>query len=414
MLFLPFACLALLTAVSCGSSTDSSGQLEGDAHGSETEEVAKGPHGGRLLTDGAFALEITIFERGVPPEFRVYAFEDGQPIDPGNVDLEILLHRFGGRVDEITFRKRDDYLLGERTIDEPHSFRVDATATYGGAKHQWAYDSWEGRTELSPEAITASEISIEEVRPGVIRTSITANGRIVPNEEHLAHIIPRYPGVIRDVRKRLGDPVTKGEVVATVESNQSLQGYEVRSPITGTVIAKDVISGEFAGEGDVIYAVADLRTVWADLNVPHQDFQRVAVGQRVSIDAGQGLARAEGTIVYVSPFGAEDTQTLLARVLIPNPDGAWRPGLFVTATIVVDEAEVPLSVAATALQTYRDWDVVFLNDGSVFQAMPVELGRHDQNRVEITAGLTAGQRYAAENSFIVKADVGKSGASHDH
>jgi cobalt-zinc-cadmium efflux system membrane fusion protein len=86
----------------------------------------------------------------------------------------------------------------------------------------------------------------------------------------------------------------------------------------------------------------------------------------------------------------------------------------VTATIVVDEAEVPLSVAATALQTYRDWDVVFLNDGSVFQAMPVELGRHDQNRVEITAGLTAGQRYAAENSFIVKADVGKSGASHDH
>lgn len=404
---------ALIAMTSCGGDAQAPGNSE---HGAEAEpiaEAAKGPHGGRLLSEGSFAPEITIFERNVPPEFRIYAYDDGKQIDPNAVGLTIKLHRPGGRVDEVKFQRRDDYLLGDRTIDEPHSFRVDVTADYQGRSYNWTYDSWEGRTELSPEAITASEIAVETAGPAIVRTTVTANGRIVPNEEHLAHINPRYAGVVRDVRKRLGDKVAKGEVVATVESNQSLQGYEVRSPIAGTVIAKEVIPGEFAQEGDTIFTIADLQTVWADLSVPYQDFNRVATGQAVSIDAGQGMT-AKGDIVYVSPFGAEDTQTLLARALIQNPGGAWRPGLFITATITVDETEVPVAVKASALQTYRDWDVVFINDGNVFQAMPVEIGRRDSERVEITEGLAPGQQYAGDNSFIVKSDVGKSGASHDH
>lgn len=411
---LPVTVVAIvITLCACGGDNRKSGDSE---HASEAEpaaEAAKGLHGGRLLSDGSFALEITIFERNVPPEFRVYAYEDGKHIDPITVGLTISLHRPGGRVDEVKLQKRDDYLLGDRTIDEPHSFRVDVSANYQGRSYSWTYDSWEGRTELSPEAIAASEIEVETAGPAVVRTTVIANGRIVPNEEHLAHINPRYAGVVRDVRKRLGDRVDKGEVVATVESNQSLQAYEVRSPIAGTVIAKEVIPGEFAQEGDSIFTVADLQTVWADLSVPYQDFKRIATGQTVSIDAGQGMT-ANGTIVYVSPFGAEDTQTLLARALIRNSDGAWRPGLFVTASVTVDEAEVPVAVKASAMQTYRDWDVVFINDGAVFQAMPVEIGRRDGERVEITEGLAPGQQYAAKNSFVVKADVGKSGATHDH
>lgn len=376
--------------------------------------AAKGPHGGRLLRDGDFAIEVTIYERGVPPEFRVYPFQRGAPLDPADVQLGITLHRFGGRIDRFHFEKREDYLIGDHTVHEPHSFVVEVVAGHGDGEHRWSYESYEGRTEMPPGAIASSRISIETVGPATIRETIKAYGRIVPNEDHLAHVIPRYPGIVREVRKRLGDEVAKGDVFAIVESNQSLQPYEVRSPIAGTVIGKDVTSGEFAREGDVIYTVADLGTVWADLNVSHQDFQHLKPGQPVSLETSQGIAKADGRIIYLSPFGAENTQTLLARVEVPNPGGEWRPGLFVTGEILVGEAAVTTAVKTSALQTFRDWTVVFLNQGNVFQAMPVELGRREAEWVEVVEGVEAGERYAADNSFIVKADVGKSGATHDH
>ena len=389
------------------------GNRQGDAEAARDEPL-KGPHGGRLVRDGDFAVEVTIYERGVPPEFRVYAFERERPLDPAEVTVAITLHRFGGRLDRFRFQKRDDYIVGDHVVHEPHSFVVEVVAEHRGKPHRWSYESWEGRTEMSPAAIASSRISIETVGPATIRQTITAYGRVVPNEDHLAHVIPRYPGVVREVRKRLGDAVAKGDVLAVVESNQSLQPYDVKAPIAGTVIGKDVTAGEFAREGEVIYTVADLGTVWADLNVYHEDFDRLKIGQRVSLETGQGIAKTEGRIIYLSPFGAESTQTLLARAEISNPDGDWRPGLFVTGEILVEEAGVATAVKPSALQTFRDWDVVFLNEGAVFQAMPVQPGRRDAEWVEIVEGVEPGERYAAENSFIVKADIGKSGAVHEH
>jgi len=388
----------------------------GHGHPEDAGEAqpAKGPHGGRLLRDDAFAVEITIFERGVPPEFRVYCYDRERPVDCDRVALQIELVRFGGRVDTIRFAKTADYLRGDRTIDEPHSFDVNVSAEEGGRTHRWAYASPEGRTQLSPEAIRASGIVIETAGPATVITKIQAYGRVVPNEDRLANVTPRYPGVVKEVRKRLGDRVEANEVLATVESNDSLQRYDVRSAIAGTIVRKDVRPGELAREADVIYTVADLGTVWVDLNVHYDDFRRLRPGQPVTVETGQGIARAESTIVYLAPIGAPGTQTLLARVELANPDGRWRPGLFATGEIVVDEAKVPVAVRTTALQTFRDWDVVFLNDGDVFQAMPVTIGRRDDEWVEIVEGVAAGQRYVAEGSFIIKADIGKSGAVHEH
>ncbi len=392
-----------------------SGGASGEhGHGESVAEVVKGAHGGRLLSDGDFAVEVTIFERGVPPEFRVYAFAKETPVDPATVELAIELHRFGGRVDRIGFAPREDYLLGDSEVVEPHSFDVKVVAKHQGATHEWEYDSYEGRTTLSAEAVSTSGIVIETAGPARIKTTVRASGRVLPDEDHMTHVIPRYPGIATKVFKRLGDPVAKDEVVAIVESNESLQPYEVKSSIAGTVIKKGVTQGEFAKEGEVIYTVADLGTVWVDLNVHRQDFHRLKVGQAVTIHAGEGVPPARGTIGYISPFGAEETQTMLARVVLPNPKREWRPGLFVTGEIVVDEANAPVAVRASALQTFRDWDVVFMQDGEVFEIAILELGRRDDEWVEVVSGLDAGQKYATENSFIIKADIGKSGASHDH
>ena len=387
---------------------------EGGHGGEAAAEAAKGPHGGRLLSEGDFATEVTIFESGVPPEFRVFFYEKNKPIDPAAVKLTIELHRFGGRVDKIGFAKREDYLLSDKEIVEPHSFDVKVIAERGGKTHRWEYDSYEGRTTMTPEAVKNSGMIIESAGPAKIKTTIKVNGRILPNEERMAHVIPRYPGIVKKISKRLGDAVAKDEVVAVVESNESLQPYEVKSSIAGTVIKKDVAQGEFVKEGEAIYVVADLGTVWVDLNVHRKDFDKLKVGQAATIFAGEGLTNATGTVSYISPFGAEDTQTMLARVELPNPKAHWRPGLFVAGEILVEEAEVPLAVKTTALQTFRDWEVVFMNDGNIFEIAILELGRRDAEWVEVSSGLTAGQKYVSDKSFIIKADILKSVASHDH
>jgi cobalt-zinc-cadmium efflux system membrane fusion protein len=154
--------------------------------------------------------------------------------------------------------------------------------------------------------------------------------------------------------------------------------------------------------------------VWVDLDVYRRDFGRLRAGQAVRIDTGDGAAPVETTLAYLSPIGSVNTQTLLARAVLPNPDGSWRPGLFVTGEVEVASVEVPVAVSEAALQRLRDWDVVFLAEDGVFEAQPVELGRRDDSHVEIVGGLVPGQRYAAAGSFVLKAEAGKSGASHDH
>ena len=402
------AAALLFASLSCADS-----EPAGDHH-EEAAELERGPQGGRWLADGDFALELTLFESGVPPEFRAFVYEREEPRDPAGVSLEATLRRLGGRVDRIDFAPSGPYLRGAREISEPHSFDVEIVAREGGREHRFAYSSYENRVTLSPEQIETARIEIRTAGPATIHESVVLNGRIAPNEDALAHVMPRFPGVVRSVHKRLGDPVAKGDLLAVIESNESLHPYELRARQAGTVIDKDVAPGEFAASERELFAIADLATVWADLDVYRRDFARLRPGQRVRIDSGDGAAPAETTLSYLSPVGSVNTQTLLARAVLPNADGSWRPGLFVSAEVEVASVDAPIAVSEAALQRLRDWDVVFLAEDGVFEAQPVTLGRRDGEHVEIVAGLAPGQRYVAANSFVLKAEAGKSGASHDH
>ncbi len=288
------------------------------------------------------------------------------------------------------------------------------SSEYQGKVYRWEYESHEGRTEMSDEVAQLSGIEIELAGPATIKETIRVFGHIAPNEDRLKKVAPRFRGVVKDVRKKLGENVANNEVMAVVESNKSLLRYEVRSAISGTVIRKDVTAGEFVDEGQTIYTVADLSQVWVDLDIPRKDFGRLRLGQEVVVYNGDDSVGTEGKIGYISPFGALDTQTMLARVELPNPDGRWRPGLFVVGEIIVDEATVPLAVRTEGLQVFRDWDVVFARADDVFEIAIVELGRRDAEWAEVVSGMAAGQRYATKNSFIIKADIGKSGATHAH
>ena len=377
-------------------------------------EYPRGPHSGRLLTDGDLGLEVTIYEPDIPPQFRVFPFQNGQPLDPTEVKLVIHLDRFLDREDTIHFKKEGDYLVGDKVVAEPHSFDVWVTAEYKGKKSEWKYASYEGRVTMHEAAIKTAGIKIEKAGPAKLRTLVQMTGKIVADPDKVAHVTPRYPGVVLEARKKLGDLVTKDEVLAVVESNESLRPYEIKSQIAGRVIQRDAVLGESVGQETTLYVVADLETIAVDLAVPKEDFARLREGQKVEVQ-GEGELKGEATLRYLSPISSETTQTMLARAEMPNPKMKWQPGLFVSAEVVVDETEVPIAVKASALQTFRDWDVVFMEDGTTFEIAILELGRRDGDLVEVVEGpLQPGTKYATENSFVVKADVLKSGASHDH
>lgn len=268
--------------------------------------------------------------------------------------------------------------------------------------------------EMSDAKVAAAGIELLKASPGVLRDSLLLNGIVQPNQESLVQVTPRFPGIVREVRKRIGDLVQKGDVLAIVESNQSLTPYELKASLAGTVIDRQTTLGEYVSEQKPAFVIADLSTVWVDFSVYRRDLNRVSVGDQVLIDPADGGPPIEAKITYLAPIGSSDTQSALARATVPNPDRRLRPGLFITGRLTLSAKKVNVAVKSSALQTFENRTVIFVRNGDKFEARDVELGGRDPELVEITFGLLDGDIYAAQNSFIVKAEMAKGSASHDH
>lgn len=377
-----------------------------------TVEQQKGPHGGRLLTDGDFTLELAIFETGVPPEYRAWITQRGQPLPPANVELSVTLTRLGDRVDTIGFQPDGDYLRGNVVIEEPHSFGVSIEATHDGKTHRWQYDSFEGRTTIGPEVAAALGVGTTIAGPATLRETITVYGRITADAERVRNIGARFDGVIQMVHPSLGDTVRKGQPLATVESNESLRTYTVDAPISGVITKRDANPGELTA-GRTLFTIADVTTVWAELPVFSADRARVRAGMPVAISAMSDSTTVTGTIGRLGVL-AEDNQAVTARVALDNAGGQFPPGTHVTAEVTVATHQVPLAVKRSALQAFRDFTVVYAQFGDQYEVRMLELGRQDREWVEVLGGLAPGTRYVSENSYVIKADIEKSGAAHDH
>lgn len=270
------------------------------------------------------------------------------------------------------------------------------------------------RIRISDVKLAAGGIVLAEASAEMLNDTLQLNGVLRANQEAVVQVTPRFPGVVRDIRKRIGDAVLKGETLASVESNQSLTAYDLKAPISGTVIDRQISLGEYASEQKPAFIVADLSTIWVDLSIYRKDLKRVKIDDDVLIDPDDGGNEIKGTVSYIAPVGASDTQTALARVVLANGEGRLRPGLFVTARLVLAKRNVPVAVRVGAIQTLENKTVIFVREGTdKLEARPVELGESDPKHVEVKAGLSVGERYVAENSFVVKAEMGKGEADHD-
>jgi cobalt-zinc-cadmium efflux system membrane fusion protein len=199
---------------------------------------------------------------------------------------------------------------------------------------------------------------------------------------------------------------------------EKLAWYPLRAPFDGKVIEKHLTLGEKHSDDAGVFTVADLSSVWVDLAVYQKDLAFVTEGMSVTVSAGAGMPRAHGTIAYVSPVVDEKTRTATARVVLSNSSGEWRPGLFVTAEMAIEEESAAIVVPKPAIQRIGEDQVVFLDTSEGLKPVPVSVGRSSASRVEVLSGLVAGQRYVTQGAFELKAKIVTSGlgahAGHGH
>lgn len=349
--------------------------------------------------------------------------------------------------------------------------------------------------KLSERQIEAGNFVVVEAKAGVLAKRIHVPGSIVPSGDHIARVAVRLLGTVAELRKRLGDSVEAGEVVAVIESREvadakseylaarlvydlqqtlfnrsqrlfdgkvlsendylrarttfedarvkietarqklfalsltaeqiealpqqpveTLRRQELRAPIAGRVAERRVELGSLVGrEGQEseLFVIADLSVVWADLAVSPSDLAAIREGQPITIAAGTGREPSPATIMFVSPLLDKDTRAARVVASVDNAARTWRPGAFITAEIPTAEITAKIVVPKAALQSIKGETRVFVRTAEGFEARRVTLGRQDDRAAEIAAGLNAGERIATSNTFVLKADLGKSEA-HEH
>jgi cobalt-zinc-cadmium efflux system membrane fusion protein len=385
-----------------------------DAHEEEQEqEQERGIHGGKLFRQGDFSLELTIYEKNVEPQFRIYLFNNNKAIPPQDTNVTVKLTRLDGEVNIFNFIPQDDFLLGDGNVSEPHSFDVTITTKYKNKTYNWTFASYEGRTSIDEVSAKKNGIKTEPATQQTIHRSLAFTGDIIANPNSLAQIRGRFSGIVKNVSVDWGQKVTKGQVLATIESNKSLTNYTVTSPINGIITERNTNIGDITGN-NILFTIADYSTVWVQAHIFQNNFNTVKIGQSVTIQSLAGNQKTSGKISMFLPKIDANSQTITAIIPIDNHNMVWSPDMLVKGNIIIDSKSVPIAVRTSALQKFRDFTVVFEKVNTTYEVRMLDLGISDDNWVEVKHGLKSNANYVTENSFLIKADIEKSGASHDH
>lgn len=375
-------------------------------------EPDKGPRGGPLLTQDDIALEVTMYETEVEPELRLYLYQNGQTVKATDLKLQVTLQRLGEPAEMIRFNPELDYWVGDKVIREPHSFTVTIEADYQGKNYHWQYDSFEGRTRLSERSIQKAGIELEQTGAGQIRTQLHLFGVIAAIPEQQLQLGAAYAGIVQQIAVKVGDKVSQGQLVAVIQNPASLKNYAIHAPTAGEVTATYVSVGSRVSEQPLL-EISDFSSVYVEMSAFPSDTEQLQQGQQILVQDLHGHQSAQSQISYIAPQ-MTGGHIARARGVLANPAGHWRPGMHVKTDITVAELDAPLVIKKSALQRWNDKTVIFIKVGDVFEIRMPELGRADDTQVEVLSGVPVGVEYATTHSFILKADVMKSGASHDH
>lgn len=188
--------------------------------------------------------------------------------------------------------------------------------------------------------------------------------------------------------------------------------HELKSPLDGLVVERELILGEFVDTSHKAFTVADLSVLWVETAIAPDDLSKVKEGQGAIVN-GNGK-QGEGTLIFVSPVINPDTRSAKAIIELQNTDGKWRSGDYANASIVTDTQSAGMIIPQGAVQTIEGKPVVFVKTAEGFEKREITAGKKDGQNIEVASGLQAGEQVAIGNTFVLKAEAGKSEAEHSH
>lgn len=304
---------------------------------------------------------------------------------------------------------------GDDSVTEGHDSETEAhdSETEGHGSEENEHDHEGEKKEavnMDSEMARANSIETQQVGPGTISQTTRIYGTAKISPDAVSHVTAQFPGRVTSVKVSYGEYVKKGQVLATIESNSSLQSYSVRAPISGTITAKHASSGEIANT-ETLFTITDSQSLWAELKVFPSQSSLIKPDQEVILSYGDETFISN--IHQLIP-NAVNEPYILARVPIKTKSTQLFPGMLLRGDVVVNQKQAALRIPNTALQEYEGKNVVFIKDAESFVPRPVELGLNDYSHVEVLTGLNLGDVIVVANSYLLKADLEKSGAAHSH
>jgi len=186
----------------------------------------------------------------------------------------------------------------------------------------------------------------------------------------------------------------------------------IYTPQSGVVIEKMVQQGQYVNTGEVLFNVADLSTVWVEIEVYENEFPNIHVGQTVEIRTQSFPGKPfTGRISFVYPFLDPKTRTVKARVEMPNSGMKLKPDMFVNAII-----KVPLGLAivvpVTAVMDTGKRQVVWVESSpGMFEPHDVQVGQQTDDKIQILSGLKVGDKVAVSGGYLIDSEAQLKGGS---
>lgn len=228
---------------------------------------------------------------------------------------------------------------------------------------------------------------------------------------------------LRAARERLALLEVPADEIERLERERHAETrLTLRAPVSGTVLERAVTDGQYVGPGTPLMTVADLSTVWLLVDLYEMDLARVKPGNAVTFTSDVMPGRTfEGRVDFIYPTVTPETRTVKARIVMRNPGGELRPGMYGRVRLA-PRGEAVLSVPTEAVIHTGDHDYVFLMhaDGH-FEPRAVRVGASDGVRTEIRGGIAAGDTVVASAAFLIDSEsrlraaiTGTSGGASGH
>ncbi len=238
--------------------------------------------------------------------------------------------------------------------------------------------------------------------------------RIVPLRE-VQEAEAEQEGARASVRSVQAALAAFGVEPPTGEAAAGASTFSLRSPIAGTVIARQVMLGQMLDPGTPAFKIGDLSRLWLTVHAFERDAVRIVKGApaRLSFSALPGQ-RLDGVVALVGREVEHESRTVPVRIDVRNPGGTLRPGMSATAQVPVGASNTAiLTVPVAALQRVKgEWCVFIPKDATTFEIRKIGRGRDLGGEVEVLSGLGAKDTIVVEGAFLLKAQAEKSEAGH--